>query len=359
MLPWKIIITAGVVLGVGALAFSLGKQSHTSLPQAVRGIFTGTANTGKNPLAGKKLYVDPNSNASRQAATWRNERPADARAMDKLAALPGAQWVGNEGDIPKLSGYIQAAKAKQEIPVTVAYNIPGRDCGQYSAGGAESAQHYKEFIDKYARAIGTADAIVILEPDALVQVNSDSHAGGTCLSSEAQHMRYELLNYAVDTFQKLPAAVVYIDAGNSAWIVDHSEVTGRLKAAGVKNADGFSLNVSNFRTLDETIPYGEKISEELGGSHFVIDTSRNGAGPFENKAQPDFNWCNPPGRALGNAPTVDTDQPLVDAYLYIKNVGESDGTDNDHNKCFGGPKAGTWAPEYALGLIKRWPENLQ
>lgn len=125
--------------------------------------------------------------------------------------------------------------------------------------------------------------------------------------------------------------------------------------------------------------------------HFVVDTGRNGqaaprmvryaAAPFN---QPDAVvkglstgvWCNPPGMGLGLRPTADTGHPLVDAYLWIKLVGESDGTcdiaggtrawDYDQYNPWGitgdaqkrfdplwgmvNPAAGTWFPEQALDL---------
>ncbi|MFI2791482.1 glycoside hydrolase family 6 protein, partial [Kitasatospora sp. NPDC018614] len=45
-------------------------------------------------------------------------------------------------------------------------------------------------------------------------------------------------------------------------------------------------------------------------------------------------------------PTTRTADPLVDAYLWIKRPGESDGT------CKGGPKAGQWWETYALELAR-------
>ena len=52
-----------------------------------------------------------------------------------------------------------------------------------------------------------------------------------------------------------------------------------------------------------------------------------------------------PARAARSArrPTAQTGDPLVDALLWIKRPGESDGA------CNGGPPAGTWWPEDALG----------
>ncbi len=36
-------------------------------------------------------------------------------------------------------------------------------------------------------------------------------------------------------------------------------------------------------------------------------------------------WCNPPDRGTGALPTTTVDDPLIDAYLWIKVPGESDG----------------------------------
>ena len=126
-------------------------------------------------------------------------------------------------------------------------------------------------------------------------------------------------------------------------------------------------------------------------AHFVIDTGRNGHGPLDvsRYGQPPFNqpesvrralgagsWCNPPGTGLGLRPTADTRVPLLDAYLWIKTVGESDGScdiaggtrawDYDRYNPWGitgdaqkhfdplwgmiDPAAGDWFPALALDL---------
>ncbi len=90
-------------------------------------------------------------------------------------------------------------------------------------------------------------------------------------------------------------------------------------------------------TSDETV-YGANVSQLLGGKHFVVDTSRNGNGS-------NGEWCNPTGRAIGQTPTNQTGNALVDALLWVKTPGESDGT------CNGGPSAGVWWPDYALSLV--------
>jgi endoglucanase len=122
-----------------------------------------------------------------------------------------------------------------------------------------------------------------------------------------------------------------------------------LRAAGVAKARGFSLNVSNFAWTRDEIAYGRAISRRLGGKHFVLDTSRNGRGPLPQSQwkKDEDGWCNPWDRALGRPPSVQPGVPLVDAFLWVKHPGESDGT------CNGGPPSGEWWPDYALGLARR------
>ncbi len=110
-----------------------------------------------------------------------------------------------------------------------------------------------------------------------------------------------------------------------------------LNRAGIAQANGFALNVSNFDWTTNNVNYGTEISRLVGGKHFVIDTSRNGNGPGDR-------WCNPEGRALGT-PSRGFASGLVDAYLWIKPPGDSDGA------CFG--YGNGFLPAYACGLAER------
>jgi endoglucanase len=284
-----------------------------------------------NPFAGKRLYVDPNSTARRQAETLRRSRPQDAALLQLIAREPTARWLGEwardiRGEVDAAVSTITRSGA---LPVFVAYNIPARDCGLYSAGGAKGGDAYRRWIRDFATGLKGRSAIVILEPDAL--------AGMDCLSAAAQRDRLALLANAVQELKKQNASV-YIDAGNARW--KSAEVmAARLKQAGIANAAGFSLNVSNYMNNSANIAYGEKLSKLVGGKHFIIDTSRNGLGTTAE-------WCNPRGQALGVAPTTSTGHPLVDAFLWIKQPGESDGT------CRGGPRAGSWWNELAIELAR-------
>ncbi|MBW4507341.1 MAG: glycoside hydrolase family 6 protein [Scytonematopsis contorta HA4267-MV1] len=296
-------------------------------------------NTAANPFAGAKFFIDPNSNAKKQADTWRlQQRTVDAAQMDKIANQPQADWFASwntdiQQDVNNRVTQITNAGA---LPVLVAYNIPKRDCGNYSSGGAISPEAYKNWITSFANGIGSRKAVVIIEPDALGLLNSQN-----CLSNADKEARLQLINYAVNTFKSQSRISVYIDAGHSNWI-SPQEIAERLKKAGIAKADGFSTNISNFMFVNDEIKYGQTLSKLVGGKRFIIDTSRNGNGPASGKDA----WCNPYGRALGIRPTSQTGNNLVDAFFWIKRPGESDGT------CNNGPQAGQWWAEYALSLAR-------
>ncbi|HVX41628.1 MAG TPA: glycoside hydrolase family 6 protein [Gemmatimonadaceae bacterium] len=285
-------------------------------------------------LSRVRLFVNQGSPAARQADAWKSSRPADAAKMRYIAQQPVATWLGNWTSNVRnaVNGLVSQASSQGAVPVLVAYDIPDRDCGSYSAGGAGDAATYSKWIRDFANGLSGRKAIVVLEPDAVAQ--------SSCLSSAARDVRFSMLRNAVSTL-KQAGAYVYLDAGNAHW-VSATEMASRLRQAGIEQADGFSLNVSNFFSTADNVAYGNSLSRLLGGKHYVIDTGRNGVG-----GTADRQWCNPGGQALGVAPTTQTGMSSVDAFLWIKQPGESDGT------CNGGPKAGQWWPEYALGLAQR------
>jgi endoglucanase len=72
--------------------------------------------------------------------------------------------------------------------VLAACNIPGRDCVGESTGGAGSPQAHRDWITAFADGIGGKPAVVIIEPDALAQLDR--------LPGAARQTRLDLLNYA-------------------------------------------------------------------------------------------------------------------------------------------------------------------
>ena len=245
----------------------------------------------------------------------------DAALLAKIQAVPHGIWA--TGGDPAAA--VQAALSGGPLASLVIYDIPGRDCGNYSAGGAPSDDAYRAYIQAIANAIAGRSIRVILEPDALALGCTQT----SLFADTPDHL-------GAVTILKRAGAQIYLDAAHSGWL-SVSAMTAKLLAANIQAADGFALNVSNFDTTATEISYGNQLSTLTGGKHFVIDTSRNGNGS-------NGEWCNPSGRALGTYPTTATGTKLVDAYLWLKVPGESDGT------CNGGPSAGVWWPSSAISL---------
>ncbi|MET8827497.1 glycoside hydrolase family 6 protein [Streptomyces sp. NPDC004610] len=293
----------------------------------------------QQPKGADPFWVNPDSNAAEQVATYEKDgKQSEADEIRKIAQYPTGEWISPESPEDQARGFTEAAAAADREALLVLYNIPHRDCGQYSGGGAADGNAYRAWIDGVAAGIESRPATVILEPDAVL------HLVDGCTPGEFHEERYDLLNYAIEKLGGLSATKVYLDAGNAGW--GHpDQIFDPLNRAGIAQADGFSVNVSNFYTTDASIAYGKQLSAKIGSKPFVIDTSRNGNGPY-TEGDPGERWCNPPGRALGETPTTKTADPLVDAYVWVKRPGESDG------ECKGGPKAGEWWPDYAMKLAQ-------
>ncbi|GAA0650837.1 glycoside hydrolase family 6 protein [Streptomyces thermocarboxydovorans] len=336
--------------GVGAFAGRRASAVVLGAALLMTGCSSSDGDGGKGPdAAGAEItqqpkdsnpfWVNPDGLAARKVAELiKDGKKSEAEQIRKIAEQPVAEWISPENPEEQARGYTEAADKAGRTALLVLYNIPHRDCGQYSQGGAADGNAYRAFVDAVAKGIGDRPATVILEPDAVL------HLVDGCTPQQFHEERYDLLSGAVDKLTALKNTRVYLDAGNAGW-GNPDQIHEPLKRAGIDKADGFAVNVSNFYTTEDSIDYGKQLSSKVGGKPFVIDTSRNGNGPYtEGKA--DERWCNPPGRALGETPTVKTADPLVDAYLWVKRPGESDG------ECKGGPKAGQWWADYALKLAK-------
>lgn len=290
--------------------------------------------------AATPLYVDPDTPAAQQVGEWEAQgRTDDAEALRAIAERPIPLWLAGAPDVTAVvADYVGRAAAADAVPLLVAYNIPDRDCGSFSGGGAADAGDYRAWVADVAAGLGGSPAIVVLEPDAI------PHLITGCAGSEQE--RFDLLAGAVDAFTAAGARV-YVDAGNPGFTGDPAATAEALERAGVLRAAGFSLNVANFYTTEASVEYGTAISDALGGGvRFVVDTSRNGAGRAPQPVDGSPEWCNPPDRLLGAEPTLETGIPLVDGLLWIKRPGESDGSCRP-----GEPAAGRWFPDYALDLV--------
>jgi endoglucanase len=318
---WRRLAVGGAAAAAVATAVACGAASTSAVP----GLYAYPANPLYAPAAGLESGRD-------------HALAADLKA---IAQTPSGIWAtGQPGDIALVRRVTAAASQAHAIPVIVAYNLPGRDaCGGLSAQPGLPAAGYENWIGQLAAAIGTGHDIVIVEPDGLADIVRG------CLSPAASAERYRLLRYAMKTLGGLPHTRVYLDAGNPGMFPDPARLAGPLVTAGLRAGRGFSANVSNFGWTTELVSWSQRLEHALGGNvGAVIDTSRNGRGPYTGPDEPQ--WCNPPGRALGPAPELNPGPAGIDAYLWIKDPGASDGA------CRGGPPAGQYWPAYAAALAQ-------
>ena len=280
-----------------------------------------------HPFQGATLTVDPDSEAARY------QRAHGAGWLAPISEQPQARWINSPQDLDTLPDLVRAARDQHAVPVLVAYWVPNRGCSRYSEGGPTPAA-YEGWIRSLVARLGSIRAVVVLEPDA---VPAD------CFDA----VRARLLAWAV---RQLSAAgqSVYLDAGHARW-KSTGETAERLLAAGIADAEGFAVNVSNRQTTTASIAWGRELSDLVGHRPFVVDVSRNGIGPPPDGPGGTAQWCNPAHQALGVAPTTRTGVRGVDALLWIKRPGESDG------KC-GGETSYFFSPRQAQALIARSPD---
>lgn len=285
----------------------------------------GSGSAATVPLAGP-FY----SSSTDQVDTWVSQHPTDGRMpviRDRIASQPQAYWVGGWSSRANVTAVTNAAAAQSATAVLVFYNRPNRDCGGASSGGAATYAAYDTWVKDMAAGLGTRQVAVILEPDAMTEA---------CRTSAS----FAALNRAAGFIHAANAkAKIYYDIGHSGWKVNVSE----LKTAGVEtNGDGVASNTSNFNKTADEIIYVKSVLGQLSNKDLraVIDVSRNGGA-----VPPGGTWCNPAGTKLGRNPTVNTGDPLVEALLWTKDPGESDGPCGTSSA-----QAGTFDPQLAYDL---------
>ncbi|GAA3988206.1 cellulose 1,4-beta-cellobiosidase [Thermobifida alba] len=222
--------------------------------------------------------------------------------------------------------------------------------------------------------------------------NTTDNAGGTELCDQMkQNGNYvNGVGYALNKLGEIPNAYNYIDAAHHGWIGWDSNFgpsaqifyeAANASGATVDDVHGFIANTANYSALEEPyinisgtvngqmirqsdwvdwnqyldeLTFAQDLRQELISIGFnsdigmLIDTSRNGwggpdrpTGPsssndlntFVNQSRIDRrihpgNWCNQAGAGLGERPTANP-EPGIDAYVWAKPPGESDGSSEE------------------------------
>jgi cellulose 1,4-beta-cellobiosidase len=240
-------------------------------------------------------------------------------------------------------------------------------------------------------------------PNLVTNTGSSETATAACDVMKANGNYQKGIQYALSQLHKIGNTYNYIDAGHHGWIGwdNNFNDSAALFSETVKGAEGgydtvtgFITNTANYSALSEpylTVTDATRKSDWIDWNRYVdettfakafrtklvalgfsssigmlIDTSRNGWGgparPTAASTATDVNtmvndsrmdrrihpgnWCNQSGAGLGERPkAVDSDG--IDAYVWIKPPGESDGAsqyvENDQGKGFDGMCDPTYA----------------
>ncbi|MDX6508103.1 MAG: endoglucanase [Gaiellaceae bacterium] len=280
------------------------------------------------------------------------EHAHEINLMMKVASQPETKRFGGWNSAGEVHDQVLRLVQRVEdyspgqVPVLAVYRLKHVRCGRQADSRGEQAA-YRHWIADFASAIGHHEAVIFLEQDALITTG--------CLSHRGLAIRMAELRYATGRLGALPHAVTYLDAG-AADAVPAGRISRMLRQSGVASIQGFFLNSTHFDWTSSEISYGKRLSRSLRGKHFVVNTAVNGQGPLRPRSRVRHGnevLCNPPGRGLGIRPTTKTPSRVIDAFMWIGDVGRSGG------RC-GASQLGTGAfdASLALGLASRADERL-
>jgi cellulose 1,4-beta-cellobiosidase len=307
--------------------------------------------------------------------------------------------------------------------------------GELSSANNGMAIYKTQYIDRIAEILGRSKyaglrIAAVIEPDSYPNMVTNLSMPA-CAAVNQKNVYKEGLRYAMAKFAPLANVHMYLDIAHAGWLGWDNNRSGavaaykELVAGATPSGDlsiirGFATNTANYTPLDEPYFDGTDDNVRAGGTTefyewnravdeqsyidrlrtdliaagfptdmgFIIDTGRNGWGgpnrPQGAAADVDNmridrrahrgNWCNVRNTGVGERPRANPDaaRPWVDAYVFIKPPGASDGTSdssattpNDEGKRFdpkcgsgnvdalqGAPHAGHWFHDQFLMLLR-------
>ena len=302
--------------------------------------------------------------------------------LDRIAAIHGDH--SNPSAI-SLAKHVENAAVQSEkihrsvlLPLVV-YNVPDRDCAAGASNGTLAgedglAQYESEFIDVIVATL-TADSryaqvrkVIVLEPDSLPNLVTNSNIA-KCAEAASTHLYQRAIGYAIQKLSSVPNLAIYLDIAHSGWLGWTNNLTSAvdvysdfIRSATNGNPSlvrGFVTNVANYtpfvepfvssanqsflqssfyqwnQNFDE-LSYIKNLSaafsaKGLPNFHFITDTSRNGWAPVNDGRPIDRRvdrgeWCNV-AAGIGALPKANprSDVSILDAFVWVKPPGESDG----------------------------------
>nr|AAL01212.1 cellobiohydrolase II-like cellulase CelI [Orpinomyces sp. PC-2] len=348
-----------------------------------------------NPFSGVEFFLNPYYVAEVDAAIEQMTNSSLKAKAEKMKTYSNAIWLDTIKNMHQwLETNLKGALQQQEftgskvLTVFVVYDLPGRDCHALASNGEllandSDAQRYKtEYIDvieeklKYYK---SQPVVLIVEPDSLANLVTNLDSTPACRDSEKYYLDGHA--YLIQKLGVLPHVAMYLDIGHAFWLGwdDNREKAGKVYSKVISSGKpgkvrGFTDNVANYTPWeDPTLSRGpetewnpcpdeKRYLQELmhkdfkaagiESVYFVCDTSRNG---HKVDRKHPGEWCNQTGVGVGARPQASpvSGMDYLDAFYWIKPLGESDGTSDTSAARYDGycghdtamkpaPEAGQW-----------------
>ncbi|KAI8270738.1 1,4-beta-D-glucan cellobiohydrolase CEL6A [Colletotrichum sp. SAR11_239] len=352
-----------------------------------------------NPLADRQLFPNPYyADEIKNLAIPKMTGDLATKAA-KVAEVPSFAWLDTREKISLMNSTLAEIRKLNQgganppyAGTYVVYNFPDRDCSAKASAGELAIadgglDKYKtEYIDPIAalaKEYSDTRIVFVYEPDGLANLITNM---GVQKCSQAADTYKAATDYAFKTLN-LENVAIYVDAGHAGWLGWEANLqpTATLyadvykKAGSPKAVRGLVTNVSNFNGWNltsapsYTTPNNNYDESKFHAAltpmlktagypaNYLVDQGRSGKQPTGQQIWGD--WCNVKDAGFGARPTVKTGIDTLDAIVWVKPGGESDGTSNSSatrydEKCSSGssftpaPEAGTWFQEYFEMLIK-------
>ncbi|KAF4603087.1 Beta-glucosidase cel3A [Pleurotus pulmonarius] len=348
-----------------------------------------------NPYIGYDIYLSPYYADEVAAAVSAISDPTLAAKAASVANIPTFIWFDVVAKVPTLGTYladalsIQQSTGRNQLVQIVVYDLPDRDCAALASNGEFSIANnglanYKNYVDQIVAQIAQypqVRVVAVVEPDSLANMVTNLNVA-KCAGAQAAYT--EGVTYALQQLNTV-GVYSYVDAGHAGWLGWPANLgpAAQLFANLYTNAGspsffrGLATNVANYNLLNAPSPdpvtspnanydeihYINALAPELSSrgfpAHFIVDQGRSAVQGIRDQWG---DWCNVNNAGFGTRPTTSTGSSLIDAIVWVKPGGESDGTSDTTAVRYDGhcglasakkpaPEAGTWFQAYFEMLV--------
>ncbi|CAI5531039.1 unnamed protein product [Closterium sp. Naga37s-1] len=282
--------------------------------------------------------------------------------MASLDSIPG-----------HLSDTAAQAGGKAILVQFVIYDLPGRDCKAWSSNEEIPKGGFDTYKTKYInvamaclqKKAANVRLSLVIEPDSLPNIATNMGTNRCDATTDKEYT--EGVAHAIAELSQIPDTTLYLDSGFRGWlgwpegmkrvVAVYKKILARARQIRTNTKiRGFASNVANYSPLfasgcptlgkcplAKNLSTGEmcydwnpcidenrftaRMNAYLAAAElptrWIVDTSRSGRAGIRNRWG---SWCNVKGTGIGQRPEADpANAPQVDALVWIKPPGESDG----------------------------------